>query len=85
MAITNQGARKGGAPEAWQTVKDSPGLQDLWQLHYSSSNDRAHNSPEALIANLTDHCQGDWILLTASKDGAFTVQNGRTRFSKSYR
>ena len=35
VAIMNNGARKGGSPDAWQIVKDSPGLEDLWQLHYA--------------------------------------------------
>ena len=33
VAIQNNGADKGGAPSAWHIVRDSPGLQDLWQLH----------------------------------------------------
>src|SRR5205085_7981621 len=33
VAVMNNGAHKGGKPEAWQTVHDSPGLEDLWQLH----------------------------------------------------
>jgi hypothetical protein len=87
VAIMNNGPTTGGAVGAWQTIHDSPGLLDLWQLHFASANGPTHNSPEALIANLvqdSDYCQGAWIQLTASQDGAFTVQNGRTHFSKSY-
>jgi competence protein ComEC len=86
-AIMNNGPTTGGAEQAWQTIHDSPGLLDLWQLHFASANGHAHNSPDALIANLAEdsgHCQGAWIQLTASKDGAFTIQNSRTHFSKSY-
>ena len=34
VAIMNNGAKKGGSPQAWQNIKTSPGLEDLWQLHY---------------------------------------------------
>jgi competence protein ComEC len=52
VAIMDNGAHKAGSPEAWQTVHDSPGLEDLWQLHTAEDSDAAHNSPDALIANL---------------------------------
>ena len=35
VAVMDNGALKGGHPAAWQIVHDSPGLEDLWQLHYS--------------------------------------------------
>src|SRR5438445_2149479 len=34
VALMNNGAKKGGSPEIWQTIHDTPGLQDLWQLHF---------------------------------------------------
>ena len=35
VAVMNNGPTKGASREAWMTVKNSPGLEDLWQLHYS--------------------------------------------------
>ena len=35
VGIMNDGTRKGGEPEVMQTVHSSPGLEDLWQLHFS--------------------------------------------------
>jgi competence protein ComEC len=40
VAIMNNGATKGGAVPAWQVVHNSPGLQDLWQLHYAVAGGR---------------------------------------------
>ena len=85
VAIMNNGADKGGSVEAWQTIHDSPGLVDLWQLHSSNEGGKAHNAPEAFIANPSVPCQGKWIELTAQKDGTFTVVNGRNGFQKTYR
>jgi beta-lactamase superfamily II metal-dependent hydrolase len=35
VAVMNNAAKKGASREAWMTVKSSPGLEGLWQLHYS--------------------------------------------------
>jgi hypothetical protein len=35
VAVMNNAARKGASREAWLAVKTSPGLEGLWQLHYS--------------------------------------------------
>jgi beta-lactamase superfamily II metal-dependent hydrolase len=85
VAIMNNGARKGGEPEAWQTIRTSPGLEDIWQLHYSLEAGKANNASEAFIANLEEHCQGNWIKLSAGPDGRFTVTNGRNGMTKVYK
>ncbi len=85
VAIMNNGARKGGNPDAWQIVKDSPGLEDLWQLHYAMDGGKEHNSPDPFIANVDEHCQGAYLKLTAEMDGTFTVYNQRNKFQKVYK
>jgi beta-lactamase superfamily II metal-dependent hydrolase len=85
VAITNNGARKGGSPEAWQTIHSSPGLEDIWQLHYALEAGKANNAPQAFIANLEEHCQGNWIRLSAEPDSQFTVTNGRNGKTKAYK
>jgi competence protein ComEC len=86
-AVMNNGAKKGGAPKAWTVVRDSPGLEDLWQLHYSLAGGASHNSPEMYIANpeVGGACQGHWIKLVAHADGSFTITNSRNGFTKAYR
>jgi len=84
VAIMDNGAHKAGMPEAWQTVHESPGLQDLWMLHTAEGSDAAHNSPDALIANLKGGSDGNWIKVEAARDGSFTVTNARTGQMKSY-
>src|SRR5947199_4930176 len=48
VALMNNGAKKGGSPETWQLIHDSPGLQDLWQLHFAIAGGRDHNSADPL-------------------------------------
>jgi len=84
VAIMNNGPTTGGSTQAWQTIHDSPGLIDLWQLHYAKGNDAAHNTAANLIANMDEDCQGQWIKITARQDGSFTVTNERNHFEKTY-
>jgi competence protein ComEC len=87
VAIMNNGPRKGGTPAAYETVRKSPGLQDLWQLHYAVANDKDHNTDERLIANLgaDGECSGKWIRVSVRRDGTYTVTNSRNAFSKTYK
>jgi beta-lactamase superfamily II metal-dependent hydrolase len=52
VVIMNNGTRKGGSVEAFQTVHTSPGLEDLWQLHWSYNAGLDHNAPGVFIANV---------------------------------
>jgi beta-lactamase superfamily II metal-dependent hydrolase len=83
-AIIDNGPRKGSSPAAWQIVHDSPGLQDLWQLHYAQESDKDHNTDPERIANVKENCEGKYLKVTAEKDARFTVTNGRTGQQKTY-
>jgi competence protein ComEC len=84
VAVIDNGPRKGSSPAAWQIVHDSPGLEDLWQLHYAEESDRDHNVAENRIANLKENCEGKFIKVAAEADGMFTVTNARTGEQKTY-
>jgi competence protein ComEC len=53
-AIMNDGTRKGGDPETMQTVFSSPGLEDLWQMHFSLLGGQEYTVPGLFVANTTD-------------------------------
>jgi hypothetical protein len=84
VAIIDNGPRKGASPAAWQIVHDSPGLEDLWQLHYAAESDKDHNVAEDRIANVKENCEGKFLKVSAETDGSFTVLNGRTGTEKTY-
>ena len=52
VAIMNNGTRKGGAVQTFQTLETSPGLEDVWQLHWSYAGGVEHNAPGVMIANI---------------------------------
>jgi len=84
VTIMNNGAHKAGSPEAWQTIHESPGMQDLYMVHTAEGSDAAHNSPEALIANPKGSGDGAYFMVTASDDGSFSITNSRTGQTKDY-
>ena len=84
VAIMNNGSRKGGSPEAWKVVKSSPGLEDLWQLHFANEGGQEHNVSNAFLADLNDTGEGNYIKVSATKAGAMTVWNSRNKHTKTY-
>lgn len=83
-AIENNGAKKGGSVEVWKTLKATPGLQDVWQLHFAVAGGKENNTADPFIANVDEICEGKWLRMTAEKDGAFTIENARNKYSKAY-
>ena len=57
VAIMNNGTRKGGEPDVMKTVHSSPGLEDLWQLHFSVLSGQEYTVPGMFIANTIDEQQ----------------------------
>jgi len=84
VAILGNGVLKGGAPRTVETLHKTPGLEDIWQLHYSFLASMRHNAPLPFIANRDQDCIGRWLKLTAQSDGSFTVYNAGTGFQKTY-
>ena len=93
VAVLDNGAKKGGAVATFETLKFSPGLEDLWQLHFAEDAGD-HNMPEQFIANqgtggtsatgVPNEGPVNYIQLTAHPDGSFSVKNSRNSFHKNY-
>lgn len=86
VAIMNNGPRKGGAIAVLDSLKKSPGIEDIWQLHFSEVASKEQNTAETMISNLTPtaECQGHWLKVSVDKSGSYTVSNSRNGFSKTY-
>jgi len=54
VAILNNGTRKGGQPAAMKVIYGAPGLEDLWQLHFSLLSGQEYSQPGMFIANTID-------------------------------
>jgi competence protein ComEC len=54
VAIMNNGTRKGGSPDVMKVLFSSPGLEDIWQMHFSLLGGQEYTVPGMFIANYTD-------------------------------
>ena len=54
VSILNNGTRKGGQPSAMRVLLNSPGLEDLWQVHFSLLSGQEYTVPGMFISNLAD-------------------------------
>ncbi len=86
VAIMNNGARKGGHPDAVKWLRELPSLKDLWQVHRNIATTREQNAPEEFIANL-DQENDEAHLIRVSVEAVkrtFTVVNDRNGKSNTY-
>jgi competence protein ComEC len=84
VIIQANGPKKGADAQTWPILRSTPGLQDIWQLHYSLNAGPNANPPADFIANPDGNDGFKWIKLSADRDGSFTVTNSRNGFSKRY-
>src|SRR6266851_4272377 len=54
VAVMQNGTRKGAGAQAMATMRSSPGLEDIWQLHWSYGAGIEQNSAGVFIANVDD-------------------------------
>jgi hypothetical protein len=54
VAIVNNGTRKGALPATMKTLFTSPGLEDIWQVHFSQLSGQEYTMPGMFIANVID-------------------------------
>lgn len=54
VAVMQNGTRKGAGAQAMMTMRTSPGLEDIWQLHWSYGAGIEQNSAGVFIANVDD-------------------------------
>ena len=86
VAVMNNGPRKGGLPSVFETLRKSPGLEDIWQGHLALNTTKEINTDEKMIANLeaTAQCKGNLLKVSVTPGGKYTVTNLRNGFSKTY-
>jgi beta-lactamase superfamily II metal-dependent hydrolase len=78
VAIMHNGTRKGGALPVYQVLHTSPGLEDIWQLHWAYAGGLENNAPGIYIANIEDPVVlGNSLANSASAPGGARGGGGR--------
>ncbi len=83
VTIINNGATKGGDALGWKVLRSSPGLEEIWQLHFALAGGSDANANDVFIANPAEDLAA-YIKVSAEPTGTFTVTNHRNKFTRTY-
>jgi beta-lactamase superfamily II metal-dependent hydrolase len=86
VAIMNNGTVKGCEPEVFATLKSTPSIKAIFQLHKNLRPDGEVNNVEAkFIANTEKDCAGNLVHMAVSADAKhYVVSIPETKFEQTY-
>lgn len=74
VTVMNNGTRKGCGPETVTTLRHTPSVKAMYQVHKNLRDDSTFNTAGAYIANLEETCDANYIKLSVAPDGqTYTV------------
>jgi beta-lactamase superfamily II metal-dependent hydrolase len=86
VAVINNGAKKGGTAAVFRTLKATPEIKDIWQVHRNVQTSDAENAPAEFVANDDQACKGEWIRLRVEPGGeAYTIDIPSKGTTRTYR
>ncbi len=85
ISVMNNGPRKGTAKSTVDTLKSSPGIQAMYQVHKNVRADDINNTADEFIANLPEKCEGHFIQLAVEPAAkSYTVNIPHSAHSRTY-
>jgi beta-lactamase superfamily II metal-dependent hydrolase len=86
VAISNNGASKGGRADDLAIVQQIPRIEGFWQVHRAMAAPDSANTTPQMTANLTEEGdQGYWIKATIEPSGErYQITNARNGYSRTY-
>jgi competence protein ComEC len=85
VSVMNNGATKGTAPATIATLKGTPSIKAMYQLHKNLREDTENNTADELIANLQKNCKANYIKLSVvPSEGTYTISIPDTGHSRKF-
>ena len=85
VSVMSNGTSKGCEPATFATLKSTPSIQAMYQIHRNLRADSENNTDPEYIANLTKDCAGNCIKLSVAPDGrSYTVSIPATGHKRTY-
>jgi competence protein ComEC len=85
VVVFNNGTQKGNETNAAATVKATPSVQAVYQMH-RTLREGAANTADERIANRDEACKGEGIAMTVAPDGkSYTVAVPSTNHRQTYK
>jgi competence protein ComEC len=86
VAVMNNGVTKGCQPDTFQTLKNCPSIEAIYQGHKNMRPDGSvNNAPDEYIANLEAMCEGNYIKLSVDPGGrSYTVSIPAKEHERTY-
>jgi beta-lactamase superfamily II metal-dependent hydrolase len=86
VAVINNGAKKGGTAKVFRTLKETPSLKDIFQVHRNVETSAGENAAPEFVANDHEDCKGEWIKLSVEPGGgAYTIEIPAKGTKRTYR
>lgn len=86
VAVVNSGPRKGGEAGTFATLKATPSIQDIYQVHRNVRLPADQNPPPAFIANMEENGDtGNLVKMSVDPTGkTYVVSIPSTKMEKTY-
>jgi beta-lactamase superfamily II metal-dependent hydrolase len=86
VAIIGNGPKKGGEVKTFATLKSTPQIESIYQLHRNVATTEKDNAPPDFVANDEEACKGEYIKIAVNPDGkAYNVNIPGKKISRNYR